>query len=62
MSESLTLFDVALTANRIMQKCVLGVAHSKGGTSMIGDMSKGFFVNVEGYPGSGGVGVNVTGV
>lgn len=56
----LTLFDVALTANRIISECFPGVSHPKGGTSLIGDVSKGFLVNVEGYLESASVSGNTT--
>ena len=59
-SQFLTLFDVALTANRIISKCFPGVSDPIGGTSLIGDLSKGFFVNVEGYPESASVFANTT--
>ncbi|KAL9123790.1 MAG: hypothetical protein Q9175_008298 [Cornicularia normoerica] len=62
VSQMLTFFDVALTANRIIQKCVAGVVHAKGGTSMVGDVSKGFFVNVEGYLEMGSISADITSV
>lgn len=62
VSQSLSFFDVALTANRIIQKCVWGRASSKGGTSLIGDATKTFFVDVGGFLGMGGGSVNVTSV
>ncbi|CAF9911594.1 MAG: hypothetical protein ALECFALPRED_007406 [Alectoria fallacina] len=58
--QSLTLFDVALTANRIIQICVSGVAIPKGGGSIIGEVSKGFFVHVEGYLEDSRMAENVT--
>lgn len=63
-TQSLRLFDIALTANRIIAVCnSRGVSHAKGGTSLIGDVMKGFFVNVEGYPlGDSSVAVNFTSV
>ena len=60
-SQIFTLFDVALTANRIISECFSGVSQPEGGTSLIGDMSKDFFVNVEGcYPESASVFANIT--
>ena len=61
--ENLTLFDIALTANRILSICDLEVSPARGGMSLIGDVMNGFFVNVEGYaPKRYGGAVNVTSI
>lgn len=57
-SELLALFDVALTADRMFQKCIFGLAFPNGDSSMIGDISKGFFVNVEGCPEKAAISAN----
>lgn len=45
----LTFLDVAVTANSIFQTCVTGVTNPIGGTGVIGDVSKGFYVLLKGY-------------
>lgn len=56
--QSLTLLDVALTANNIISECVQSIPDPKGGESLIGVINKNFYVHVEGY--SLGVGVLAT--
>lgn len=46
----LTFFDVALTANNIISKCVQLFVSPRGGDSLIGAEDMGFYVYVEGYP------------
>lgn len=46
----LTLYNVALTAEKIVQECVKGHADTTGGLSLIGESSKGFHVIVQAYP------------
>ena len=48
-NQRFTLFDVALTANKIIAECVNGVTNSAGGASAIGDPSKFFAVFLNGY-------------
>ena len=46
----LSLYDVALTANRIVQECVTPEINPIGGLSLIGDSSKEFHVILQGHP------------
>ena len=45
----MTLFDVALTANKIIYECVADIKDSLGGCSPIGESEDEFFVYVRGY-------------
>ncbi|CAF9934810.1 hypothetical protein IMSHALPRED_009843 [Imshaugia aleurites] len=45
----LTIYDVAVTANNILIKCVTDVFAPKGGLSPIGDVIAGFHVILRGY-------------
>ena len=47
-SQLLTLLGVAVTANRIVNRCIVDTLHPKGGLSLLGDVSKGFHVVVRG--------------
>ena len=48
-SQLLSLVYVAFTVDRIVRQCVNDVIDPKGGLSLIGDLSKGFHVIVQGY-------------
>ena len=45
----LTFFDVTVAADKIVQKCVTNVMFPKGGLVLIGDLSKGFHVILQGH-------------
>ncbi|CAD6586183.1 MAG: hypothetical protein ASARMPRED_002466 [Alectoria sarmentosa] len=45
----LTFLDVAVAADKIVLKCVINVTFPKGGLMLVGDMSKGFHVVLQGH-------------
>lgn len=47
--QPLTLYNVALSANNIVHECVSGVRYPIGGVSIIGDVSEGMYVLLEGH-------------
>lgn len=50
-STLLTLYDVALTVDKIVRECVADERYRKGGLCLIGDMSQGFHVIVRAFTG-----------